>query len=92
LRCSFCGKSEKDVRKLVAGPAAHICEECVDLCIDLLGEELSKKPQSCSLCGVTKDMELMARIPGRGCICRTCLDEVEAVIEHSKQCKPPQVS
>jgi len=49
LRCSFCGKSEKDVRKLVAGPAAHICEECVDLCIDLLGEELSKKPQSCSL-------------------------------------------
>jgi hypothetical protein len=50
LRCSFCGKSQDKVRKLIAGPKVHICEECVDLCIDILKEELGKKPQLLALC------------------------------------------
>ena len=66
MRCSFCGKSQDKVRKLIAGPKVHICEECVDLCIDILKEELGKKPQDCLLCGVTKEMQEMTRIPGRG--------------------------
>ncbi len=39
LQCSFCGKSQDDVRKLVAGPSVYICDECVDLCNDILHEE-----------------------------------------------------
>jgi ATP-dependent Clp protease ATP-binding subunit ClpX len=40
LHCSFCGKAQDDVRKLVAGPSVYICDECVDLCNDILSEEL----------------------------------------------------
>jgi ClpX C4-type zinc finger len=38
--CSFCGKTRREVRKLVAGPAVHICDECIELCNDVLREEL----------------------------------------------------
>ena len=37
-RCSFCGKSQNDVRKLIAGPAVYICDECVELCNDIIAE------------------------------------------------------
>ena len=39
LYCSFCGKSQHEVRKLIAGPTVFICEECVELCMDIIGEE-----------------------------------------------------
>ena len=39
LYCSFCGKSQHDVRKLIAGPSVFICDECVDLCEDIIREE-----------------------------------------------------
>ena len=39
LYCSFCGKSQRDVRKLIAGPTVFICDECVELCMDIVGEE-----------------------------------------------------
>ena len=84
MRCSFCNKTQNEVRKLIAGPKVHICEECVDLCIDILKEELGKKPQNCLLCRLTKEMQEMTRIPGRGPLCTTCLDAVRAVIEESK--------
>ncbi len=42
LQCSFCGKSQDDVRKLVAGPNVYICDECIDLCNDILTEELEE--------------------------------------------------
>jgi bacterioferritin-associated ferredoxin len=80
------------VSKLIAGPKAHICEECVDLCIDILKEELRKKPQDCLLCGLTKEMHEMTRIPSRGSICGSCIDEVRAVIEHLKECNPQQTT
>lgn len=41
LYCSFCGKSEDEVRKLIAGPSVYICDECVELCTDIMTEELS---------------------------------------------------
>ncbi|MGC9457875.1 MAG: ATP-dependent Clp protease ATP-binding subunit ClpX [Halothiobacillaceae bacterium] len=41
LYCSFCGKSQDEVRKLIAGPSVYICDECVDLCNDILREEMS---------------------------------------------------
>jgi len=40
LKCSFCGKSQDQVRKLIAGPGVYICDECIDLCNDILDEEL----------------------------------------------------
>ncbi|MFM7545305.1 MAG: ClpX C4-type zinc finger protein, partial [Synechococcales cyanobacterium] len=39
LKCSFCGKSQEQVRKLIAGPGVYICDECVDLCNEILDEE-----------------------------------------------------
>jgi len=42
LYCSFCGKSQHDVTKLIAGPAVFICDECVDLCVDVIDEQLHR--------------------------------------------------
>ena len=42
LKCSFCGKSQEQVRKLIAGPGVYICDECIDLCNEILDEELTE--------------------------------------------------
>ena len=42
LYCSFCGKSQHEVRKLIAGPSVYICDECVELCNDIIREELEE--------------------------------------------------
>ncbi len=42
LKCSFCGKSQKQVKKLLAGPGVYICDECIDLCNEIIEEELSE--------------------------------------------------
>ncbi len=42
LKCSFCGKSQKQVRKLIAGPGVYICDECIDLCNEIIEEELTE--------------------------------------------------
>ena len=39
LQCSFCGKGQRDVRKLIAGPTVYICDECIALCNDIIAEE-----------------------------------------------------
>ena len=51
LNCSFCGKGQKEVRKLIAGPTVYICDECIRLCTDIIDEEtekelLEQEPQS----------------------------------------------
>ena len=40
LTCSFCGKSQDEVKKLIAGPAVYICDECIELCNDIIAEEM----------------------------------------------------
>lgn len=45
LYCSFCGKSQHEVKKLIAGPSVYICEECVDLCNDIIQEEIQEETQ-----------------------------------------------
>ncbi|HEY1075346.1 MAG TPA: ATP-dependent Clp protease ATP-binding subunit ClpX [Fontimonas sp.] len=57
LYCSFCGKSEHEVRKLIAGPSVYICDECVDLCNDIIREEVHAKPQ---IKGLPKPQEIRA--------------------------------
>jgi hypothetical protein len=39
MRCSFCGKTEQQVRKIVAGPGTYICDQCIYLCVEVLNEE-----------------------------------------------------
>ncbi len=45
LKCSFCGKSQKQVKKLIAGPGVYICDECIDLCNEIIEEEFSVDPR-----------------------------------------------
>src|SRR5690606_26920067 len=61
LYCSFCGKSQHEVRKLIAGPSVFICDECVDLCNDAIREEVQesqsdtgehKLPSPMEICGI----------------------------------------
>ncbi|MBC7253462.1 MAG: ATP-dependent Clp protease ATP-binding subunit ClpX [Actinobacteria bacterium] len=45
LKCSFCGKSQRQVKKLIAGPGVYICDECIDLCNEIIEEELAETPE-----------------------------------------------
>ncbi len=49
LTCSFCGKSQREVRKLIAGPTVYICDECIRLCTDIIDEESERDPPSSGL-------------------------------------------
>jgi ATP-dependent Clp protease ATP-binding subunit ClpX len=57
LLCSFCGKSQDDVRKLIAGPTVYICDECIELCNDIIAEELEEE-RSKDLGDVPKPAEI----------------------------------
>jgi ATP-dependent Clp protease ATP-binding subunit ClpX len=43
LRCSFCGKSQNEVRKLIAGPTVYICNECIDICIEIISDDAQQE-------------------------------------------------
>jgi ATP-dependent Clp protease ATP-binding subunit ClpX len=59
LKCSFCGKSQKQVKKLIAGPGVYICDECIDLCNEIIEEELSE-PADLQLDELPKPKEIYA--------------------------------
>ena len=61
LRCSFCGKSQEEVRKLIAGPDVYICDECIDLCNEIIIEELNETSQL-GLTEVPKPQEIYVLI------------------------------
>ncbi len=58
LFCSFCGKSQAEVKKLVAGPAVYICDECVALCNDIIAEEVEKEEAALRKLAVPKPAEI----------------------------------
>ena len=60
LSCSFCGKSQKEVRKLIAGPTVYICDECIGLCNDIIAEEIEKEEQSLGTTSIPKPSEIKA--------------------------------
>ena len=74
LYCSFCGKSQHEVRKLIAGPSVFICDECVELCNDIIREEVSEGAQS----GDGEKLPVPAEING-------ILDEYVIGQEHAKK-------
>ena len=78
LYCSFCGKSQHEVRKLIAGPSVFICDECVDLCNDIIREEVQesqaessqqKLPTPVEACCIFKRPHSLLRV--MGCVCLT---------------------
>ncbi|URQ71715.1 ATP-dependent protease ATP-binding subunit ClpX [SAR86 cluster bacterium] len=61
LTCSFCGKNQDDVRKLIAGPSVYICDECVDLCNDIIDEEVKSEGKS-KLDDLPSPMEIFSQL------------------------------
>ena len=58
LSCSFCGKSQKEVKKLIAGPTVYICDECIELCNDIIAEEYGQEEGSTGTSKVLKPKEI----------------------------------
>jgi ATP-dependent Clp protease ATP-binding subunit ClpX len=59
LKCSFCGKSQKQVKKLIAGPGVYICDECIDLCNEIIEEELAESTET-AMVDLPKPKEIFA--------------------------------
>jgi len=62
LSCSFCGKSQKEVKKLIAGPTVYICDECIELCNDIIAEEYGQDETGQSPQRILKPKELKAAL------------------------------
>lgn len=62
LYCSFCGKSQHEVRKLIAGPAVYVCDECVELCNDIIKDELQDESTSFGAGRLPKPKEIKAEL------------------------------
>ncbi|MBI4223865.1 MAG: ATP-dependent Clp protease ATP-binding subunit ClpX, partial [Deltaproteobacteria bacterium] len=60
LSCSFCGKNQREVKKLIAGPTVYICDECIELCNDIIAEENSRAQTIGQAYGVPKPNEIKA--------------------------------
>ncbi len=58
LSCSFCGKNQKEVKKLIAGPTVYICDECIGLCNDIIAEEIEKESESFGFTSIPKPAEI----------------------------------
>jgi len=91
--CSFCGKHESEVLKLIAGPSVHICDECVVLCDDILtkqnGNETkkTKRPTStdpsaerlCGICMEPRETDELIFLPHAAYMCAGCLEDIQIV-------------
>ena len=73
LYCSFCGKSQHEVRKLIAGPTVFICDECVELCMDIIREETK-----------TTGLKTTGGVPAPRDICKV-LDDYVIGQDHAKR-------
>jgi hypothetical protein len=88
LYCSFCGKSQHEVHKLIAGPAVYICDECVDLCVDIVDEQLlrliegdEKSARAMSTERLQHYLEHAAKGAQRN---RLALQRIEAMLAHKE--------
>src|SRR5262245_22325623 len=93
--CSFCGKEQYEVKRLIAGLAVFICDECVELCSGILAEERgsdadgaggttvagghSKVDRLCGICMEPRETDELVFLPHAAYLCATCLDEIQTV-------------
>ncbi len=101
LRCSFCNKAQAKVRKLIAGPTAFICDECIQVCNDIIRAENESSPTAvapptssstyltrvvtCKLCVMQLPLEDALVISERGFLCPGCSGEVEAALAQKRE-------
>src|SRR5688500_6794042 len=92
LFCSFCKKPQEDVRKLIAGPAVNICDECVQVCVDIITDAAPTEPEQadvaatprwsadirCTLCRMPVVLEETVAVESRGHLCLGCVGAVQA--------------
>ncbi len=62
LRCSFCGKSQNEVKKLIAGPGVYICDECIELCNDIIAEEREREEVTKSTLKVPRPIDIKTHL------------------------------
>jgi len=79
LKCSFCGKLQDQVKKLVAGPGVYICDECIELCNEIIEEELSEET-SLEMGDIPKPKEIKAILD------QYVIDQEEAKKIHGSCC------
>jgi ClpX C4-type zinc finger len=95
--CSFCGKDQNQVGKIIAGPAVFICDECIDLCNDIIMEECEHESKetavetapaqesdeiACAVCrGLYPAQELYEPTPEEALFCESCLAEIKRLAE-----------
>jgi len=90
--CSFCSKRQNEVRKLVAGPAVHICDECIDLCKNILVEDLESSESAagksaamtgehrlCGVCMEERESDELIFLPHAAYMCAGCLEAIQSV-------------
>src|SRR6059036_2148352 len=99
LVCSFCGKSRDEVRKLIAGPMVYICDECIDLCNDIIAEEGDRREalqgtvsaasslrlaEWCRVCRRRRAAPELVAVPDVGHVCHSCVDAIRAAADAPK--------
>jgi hypothetical protein len=92
LRCSFCNKAQQDVKKLVTGPAVQICNECVDICVDVLERDVILEPGSMAGPGsgptVTADRSALSPVDCSLCQTRTPVENATLFPDRGWLCSP----
>jgi ClpX C4-type zinc finger len=104
VRCSFCNKSQRDVRKIIAGPSVFICDECVDICLDIIAEDIvggreaalrnrsRDATQKCVICRNELQAAGRVNVGVWGAACQRCAEEVrDALIVWADQHSGPAV-
>jgi len=92
LSCAFCGKSQNEVRKLIAGQSVHICNECVHVCDEILTKENVDGPEKdlktatssteerlCGVCMEPRETDELIFLPHAAYMCAGCLEELQIV-------------
>ena len=82
LLCSFCGKTQDEVRKLIAGPSVYICDECIDLCNDIIAEEIAQSetdPPKCWVCQDASKRRDLINVPRGVSLCRDCFHAMRSL-------------
>jgi hypothetical protein len=87
LRCSFCGKAQNEVSKLIAGPSVYICNECADICIEIIANDAwSKAQQETHTLAQEPDNILVAGVPCSVCHVSTPANQCLLIPERGQLC------